>query len=204
MRSGPASVALSSTAVVVALLGATPVRDAAGQAVRSIPPFARTAGYAKLAGNAKLLDGRQPGASGRPGTIPILDSHGKLPASVGAVGPAGSQGPTGPPGPGGPPGTARAYALWDTIHNKLIHAHNVTGVAQGSYGEGDWCVTLDNSIDASSVVAQAAVEYNTGATGIAEWSNEGGGCSTHPNSIQVWTFTTSGTAAPKSFTVIVP
>jgi hypothetical protein len=201
MGNGRTTLALSSTAILIALLAATPLGNAAQRAVRSIPPFARTAGYAKLAGNAKLLNGHEATTNGRPGTIPILDSQGKLPASIGAVGPTGAQGPT---GPGGPSGTARAYALWDTIQNKLIHAHNITGVAQGSYGAGDWCVTLDKSIDASSVVAQAAVEYNTGGTGIAEWSNESGGCATHPNSIQVWTLGTSGMAVPLSFTVIVP
>jgi hypothetical protein len=189
---------LSSTAVVVAVLGSTPPGHAA---LRSIPPFARTAGYAKLAGNAKLLNGHKATAVGAAGSIPVLDAQGKLPASVGAVGPAGPQGPA---GANGPSGTARAFAFWDTIQSRLVHAHNVTSVVQGSYGAGDWCVTLDKSIDASSAIAQAQIEFNTGGTGIAQWSNEGGGCSSHPNSIQIWTLGLSGGASPKSFTVIVP
>ena len=204
MRRGRVSVCLSSAALAVAVLGSTPAGHAAGRALRSIPPFAKTAAYAKLAGNAKLLSGHKASAGGGAGTIPVLDGQGKLPASLGAVGPAGAAGTQGPAGASGAPGTARAYALWDDLRGKLVHAHNVSSVTAGSYGNGDWCVTLDQSIDASSVVPQAAVEFNEGATGFAEWSNETGGCSTHPNSIQIWTFALSGSAQPKSFTVIVP
>ncbi len=45
---------LSATALVVAVFGSTPVGHAVGSA---IPAFAKSAGYAKQAGNASALNG---------------------------------------------------------------------------------------------------------------------------------------------------
>ncbi len=89
---------LSSAALVVAVFGATPLGHAAGQLVQTVPPFAKKAGYAAKAGvakNALALNRHKASTTPGPGTIPVLDTQGKLPASIGAVGP---QGPPGPPG----------------------------------------------------------------------------------------------------------
>jgi hypothetical protein len=199
---------LAALALLVALLGAASVVGAAG-------PISARSLFAKDAGT---VDHIRASRTPKAGQLLPLGSNAKFPASVipvvtggtgatgaaGPAGPAGAQGPAGPQGPKGDPGAARAYALWDNVHSKLVNAHDVTAVAQGQYGAGDWCVTLDKSIDASSAIAQAAVEYNLGGTGLAEWSNESGGCANHPNSVQIWTFSTTGIANPKSFTVIVP
>lgn len=95
---GRLPLALSATALVVSLFGATPLGNATVRVVRSIPPLANKSNYATVAGNAQRLGGHAASASGTPGTIPVLNKVGKLPVSVGAVGP---QGPAGPPGPAG-------------------------------------------------------------------------------------------------------
>ncbi len=100
---------LSATAVVVAVLGATPLGQAAGERLAAaIPPFARTAGYAKLSGNAVKLNGRRSTLSGAPGSIPVVGANGKLPAALGAVGPQGPKGDKGDAGPAGPKGAPGA------------------------------------------------------------------------------------------------
>jgi hypothetical protein len=96
-----ASLILSATALVVAVLGTTPLGRAAGERLTAVVPFAKNAGYAKTAGNALRLDGHRSASSGAPATIPVVGPDGKLPASPGAVGPTGPQGPPGAAGGGG-------------------------------------------------------------------------------------------------------
>jgi len=109
---------LSACALVVALLGTTPLGHAAGRAIHSVPPFAKTASYAKFAGNASKLNGRKSTLSGAPGTIPVVGANGKLSASLGAVGPKGDPGPkgnqgaAGPAGPAGPAGISGIQTLY--------------------------------------------------------------------------------------------
>jgi hypothetical protein len=99
---------LSATALLVAVFGSTPLGHAAGRVIHAVPPFAKTAGYAKFAGNASQLNGRKSTLSGAPGTIPVVGRNGKLPASIGAVGPQGAAGLRGPAGPRGSPGSPGA------------------------------------------------------------------------------------------------
>jgi hypothetical protein len=101
-------VVLSMTALLVAVFGATPLGHAASRAIHAVPPFAKTASFAKFAGNASKLNGRKSTLSGAPGTIPVVGRNGKLPASIGTVGPQGPQGPAGPRGTAGPTGPAGA------------------------------------------------------------------------------------------------
>ncbi|HZO63241.1 MAG TPA: hypothetical protein VFB35_09720, partial [Gaiellaceae bacterium] len=112
---------LSATAVVVALLGVTPLGQAAGQAIEAaVPPFAKTSGFAKFAGDSSKLNGHSSSRSGRAGTIPVVGKDGKLPASIGAVGPQGPKGDKGDRGPAGgagaegdpgPPGLAGVHMV---------------------------------------------------------------------------------------------
>lgn len=95
---------LSATALVVALFGSTPLGSAAGRLVSTIPPFAKKSAYADVAGNALQLNGHKASVSGLPGTIPLLNARGKLPAVIGALGPAGPAGQAGPQGAQGPQG----------------------------------------------------------------------------------------------------
>lgn len=121
--------ALSIAAFVVALLGATPLGEAAGERVMAVVPFAKTAGYAKVAGTAAKLNGHRSTLSGAPNTIPVVGRNGKLPVALGAVGPQGPRGepgpagpegprgetgPKGPPGPVGPPGP-RGVSGWSFV-----------------------------------------------------------------------------------------
>ena len=109
-----APLVLSITALVVAVFGGTPLGRAAGERLSAaVPGFAKRAGFAKFAGDASKLNGRRSTLSGAPGTIPVVGRNGRLPASIGAVGPQGAQGPKGdkgdkgdkgPPGAVGPPG----------------------------------------------------------------------------------------------------
>jgi hypothetical protein len=64
----------------------------------------RTVFFAKKAGNAQKVDGLRASKTPRPNTLLALDSQGKLPSSVGAVGPRGPQGVQGPHGVQGPQG----------------------------------------------------------------------------------------------------
>jgi len=95
-----APLVLSITALVVAVLAATPFGQATVDAV--VPPFAKTAGFARLADNSNKLNGHRSTLRGLAGTIPVVGANGKLPASIGAVGPQGPAGAKGDRGPAGP------------------------------------------------------------------------------------------------------
>src|SRR5438874_6310487 len=107
-------VALSVTAVLLALLGWTPLGEAA-----KVLPFAR------FAANAGKVDGIKATRTPKPGQLLALDGIRKLPASVfppgfvGAAGPQGpagaqgAQGPQGATGPQGPPGPSTGPAGGD-------------------------------------------------------------------------------------------
>lgn len=98
-----AAVALSITSLVVAVLAATPLGQAAGtRLAAAIPPFAKTAGFARLSGNSSKLNNHRSTLRGLPGTIPVVGTDGKLPTSLGAIGPQGQAGPKGDRGPAGP------------------------------------------------------------------------------------------------------
>ncbi len=99
---------LSTGALVVALLGTTPLGRAAGDAIAKGVPFATRAGFAN---NAAKLNGHRSSLRPTRGQIPVVGASGRLPASLGAVGPIGPQGPAGPPGPKGDAGPAGAAAL---------------------------------------------------------------------------------------------
>lgn len=95
-------IVLSVTALVVAVLAATPLGQATATRLAAVPPFAKTAGFAKLAGNSSKLNNHRSTLRGLPGTIPVVGQDGKLPASIGAVGLQGPAGPKGDRGPAGP------------------------------------------------------------------------------------------------------
>jgi hypothetical protein len=102
-----APIVLSITALVVAVLAATPLGQATAKKVAAkFPPFARTAGFARLSGNSNKLNNHKSTLRGLPGTIPVVGVNGKLPASIGAVGPQGPAGPAGAAGAKGDRGPA--------------------------------------------------------------------------------------------------
>ena len=117
---------LSATALVVAVFGSTPVGHAVGSA---IPAFAKSAGYAKQAGNASALNGIKASKQPRPGLLVPLGADGRFPATVGTAGPKGDKGDsgprgttglkgdTGPRGPSGPAGSAGPSGVsgWEVL-----------------------------------------------------------------------------------------
>ena len=146
------STMLAAAALIVALLGITPLGHAAVDAVR-VALFAQNAGKV---GNIKAS--RTP----VPGRLLALDAKGRFPASVlpksaagapglrgepgergpqgaqGATGPAGTQGPQGVPGPPGPQGQGIAYARTivvspdpvDESKNGLLLRNALVGITQ--------------------------------------------------------------------------
>lgn len=89
---------ISATALLVALLGATPLGQAAESALDQVVPRAKKADFAA---NAGKLNGHKSSVSPARGQIPVVGADGKLAASIGAVGPAGAKGDPGPPGASG-------------------------------------------------------------------------------------------------------
>ena len=70
------SLALSATALVVALLGSTAVGPASAELAAKVVPFAKVAQKASVADNAKRLNGRRSSLKGTANTIPILGADG--------------------------------------------------------------------------------------------------------------------------------
>jgi hypothetical protein len=139
---------------LVALLVALGAPSYAAQAIQSVL-------FANRAGNANKVDGIKASRKPHANQLLALDSHGKFPFSVGAIGPRGPQGlagltgpmgPTGPqgdPGANGAPGSALAYSVilyeppdgggppaWridDNLSKKLDNDVNFTRAAAGVY-----------------------------------------------------------------------
>jgi hypothetical protein len=160
-------IVLSSSALAVALLGATPLGQAAGRAVYVVPPFAARAGFARLAGtadNAKRLNGRVSSVSPRAGQIPVLGANGKLPASIGAVGPQGNPGPAGAKGDRGlkgdkglqgdkgDSGPGIDYSKLYTKADQVIVPPNSAAIAHASCNPGDLPVASNENLGGSSNV----------------------------------------------------
>ena len=91
---------ISATALFVALLGSTPLGRAAESAIAQAVPSSKVADFAK---NAGKLNGHRSSTKPKAGQIPVVGSNGKLPPSIGAVGP---RGPKGDPGAQGSPGVS--------------------------------------------------------------------------------------------------
>ncbi len=92
---------LSTTALVVAVLGSTPLGEAAGTAINAVPPLAKKANFAARAGtadNARKLGGKPASAYAR------LGANGKIPPALLAASARGGQGIKGDPGPKGDKG----------------------------------------------------------------------------------------------------
>ena len=127
--------ALSVTALVVAVLGSTPLGEAAENLVSAVPPFAKQAGYAKTAGtaqNAKRLAGHTASRTPRPGQIPIVAANGKLAASLGAVGAPGAKGDPGAPGAKGDKGDKGDKGSPGVT--SVTTVNDTANVAGGAYG----------------------------------------------------------------------
>jgi hypothetical protein len=103
---------IATTALAVALVGSTPVGQAAESVLDQIVPRAKRADFAA---NAAKLNGHRSAFKPKPGQIPIVSAEGKLPASIGAVGPQGPPGPQGQQGPPGPRGVSEYLRVTENI-----------------------------------------------------------------------------------------
>src|SRR4051794_35113598 len=102
-----APLVLSVTALVIAVFGTTPLGHAAVRLAETVPPFAKTAGFAKSAGtsdNARLLAGHRASLIAAPGIVPFTGPNGRLSPSLGAIGPQGQPGTNGAKGDKGDKG----------------------------------------------------------------------------------------------------
>jgi collagen triple helix repeat protein len=94
---------LSATALAVALLGSTPLGNAARDVAAKVPPFAKRSGYAS---NSGAVNGIKASRRPTPGYLIALGANGRFPVAVGHVGPRGEKGDKGTQGPKGDTGTA--------------------------------------------------------------------------------------------------
>lgn len=92
---------VSLAALLVALLGSTPLGRAAESAIAQVVPRAKKADFAA---NSGKLNGHRSSVTPSRGQIPVVGPNGKLAASLGAIGPPGPPGAQGPPGPAGATG----------------------------------------------------------------------------------------------------
>jgi hypothetical protein len=140
---------LSATALVVALLGVTPLGEAAGNAVR----------VALFAKNAGKVNGIKASRRPKPGQLVPLGPSGQFPESVAPRGPQGPRGETGPQGPAGPPATR----FWAVV-NADGSLHRGTGVVSTEHlGTGRYTVAFSQSVDECVVLATAG-GHRTGET----------------------------------------
>jgi hypothetical protein len=157
--------ALSIAALLVALLGSTPVGQAGGRALVKAIPFAQRAGYATRAGtanNAKALGGH------RASSFALLTSGGKLPASL----VAGAAGAAGPPGPKGDRGDKGDKGLQgDPGPNGVVNAYLSPKPTTGAYVKIDGSVIATLNLPAGRYVILGRVL-------VADTSHLGGASST--------------------------
>lgn len=173
------SVALSVTALTVALFGSTPIGRAV---VSAVPPFAKKAGYAKVAGNADAVDGIKAARQPRAGFLVPLGANGRFPPSVGeagpkgdrgdpgAQGPMGPQGATGRQGPQGPAGPSHAYANAAASYVKVAKAQNAfnlnaTIVAKVDVPAGSYVMSFKTNLVFSKgpAILDCALQYTAGS-----------------------------------------
>jgi hypothetical protein len=103
---------VATAALVVALLGSTPLGRAAEDALQQVVPRAKRADFAA---NAGKLNGHRSSVNPRRGQIPVVGADGKLAPSLGAVGPKGDPGPQGAQGPQGGPGMSGYMRVSENI-----------------------------------------------------------------------------------------
>jgi hypothetical protein len=141
---------LSVVTLVIAVLGWTPVGQAAGAAVANVVPFAKVAGFAK---NAGALNGHSASRKPRAGQIPVLNASGKLPASIGAVGPAGATGAAGAPGVAGYQLVTKSVNVSEKGADGTISCPGGKSVLAGGYNLGsanDNLIVFDSHASSAS------------------------------------------------------
>jgi hypothetical protein len=171
--------ALSIAALTIAVLGATPVGDAAERLV--LPK--------NSVGSAQIKAGAVVGAKVRPGSLGAIHfKASQLPR--GPAGPAGSTGPAGPKGDKGDAGEP-APRLWARVNanGSLAASSGVRNVAGGP--------PYDVTFERGDVRSCAYVTY----TGRSDWAEAELSASSNA-AVRVFTGQ-SGSAGPKPFTLVL-
>jgi hypothetical protein len=192
---------LSAMALVIALLGGTPLGRAARDLTRVVPPFAKRAGYAA---NAGAVNGLRASKEARAGYLVPLGADGRFPVSVGQAGPAGPQGPAGPAG-------ATAYALVDPNGGspRLIDAHTLgfAAVGVGPFGSGDYCLTPSAGVNvagSAAVASEEAFYSSRGGIVTVRYPSAGPSCDSTQLEVKTFALDFSGLTGEVAFTVSVP
>jgi hypothetical protein len=115
---------LSVTALVVAVLGSTPLGRAAADVIPV--PLAKRAYLADTAKNSIKVNNIRANRTPTAGMLVPLDSTGKFPAAVGAIGPKGDKGDKGSKGSTGSPGISG----YEIVRASTTIAPNVSSSAQ--------------------------------------------------------------------------
>lgn len=156
---------LWAATLAVALLGWTPLGQAAGGAVTKVVPFAKVAGFAN---NAGALNGHSASRRPKAGQIPILNTSGKLPASIGAVGLAGATGAAGAPGVSGYQQVAKSVSFSENGADTTISCPGGKSVLAGGYnlGAGNDNLTVFDSHPASASDWKFRIKNTTQGSGL--------------------------------------
>jgi hypothetical protein len=199
-------VVLSATALVVAVLGVTPVGQATSNAVQT--HFAR---------NANFLRGNAPSVKAGKGKIPVANKAGKLDKSWGAVGargPAGSPGATGPQGPAGPggpqgpqgpvgpqgPAGQSATTLWAVVNGADGTRARQSGTTSSArIGAGNYEVIFNRNVTTCAFIATIG---NPGA-GSTSGDIDVAARSGNVNGVFIETRDNAGTLADRNFHLAV-
>jgi hypothetical protein len=198
-------VVLSATALVVAVLGVTPIGQATSNSIQT--HFAR---------NANFLRGKAPSVRAGKNKIPVAGPNGKLHASWGTVGPRGAQGPPGAngaqgpqgaQGPGGPQGPAGPGARWALVSAAGTIISQSGGISITNHAfTGAYYVNFGSNLSGKLIHATLRYPYK-GDLHVVRCGTEpeGTGCSfgDNPNHVYVGTWNTAGTAADATFYVSV-
>jgi hypothetical protein len=175
---------LSATALAVALFGATPLGEAAGDLAAKVPvpPFAKRAGYAT---NAGAVNGVKVSRQPRAGHLIPLGANGRFPRSVGQAGrpgakgdkgDPGAKGDAGPQGPQGGPGLSELQVVTAQSGSDSASLKNVGvdcpsgkrvvggGALENASGEPIAITVTNPKSDASGWAAQAREINSTSVT----------------------------------------
>ena len=165
---------LSTTALIVAVLGSTPFGRAA---VTAAVPLAKRAYLADTAKNAIRVNNIKASRAPTPGMLLPLDATGKLPESIGAVGPKGDKGDKGDKGASGATKVVMRYSTSPSTtgygQTTATCASGETATGGGFYS-GAATVTVRDSAPSTSggagipagsaVTAWTVRAYNPGAS----------------------------------------
>jgi hypothetical protein len=192
---------LAVAALVIAVLGSTPLGEAAGKRVVRVALFAK---------NADKVDGLNASRSPRPGALIALGASGRFPASVlpprerGPAGPPGAQGPVGPrgePGPAGPagPAGAPATALWAVVaaDGSIVRGSGTADARQTATGSYE--VTFGVPITECATLVALAAPDGAGSTA----TGQAGASPRSDTVITVETETSTGSNADRAFQLAI-